>query len=161
MQTNRLYFPPLDINGANKSAHFYLVKTVWKYESELVYICTHAWRHISDPWTPTCTARWPGWGRGWAAHTRHHPTVEDTQPAMTQVEFMWLLEEVKSVHAKSFSLHFFWYDEASQPPIFIITLLPYDRWGNRICQLLFKTEHWKNKKYTFPLPYNGYRTFQN
>ena len=36
------------------------------------------------------------------------------------------------------------------PGIFIITLLPYDRWGNRICQLLFKTEHWK---YTFP--FNG------
>ena len=55
-----------------------------KNESELVYICTHAWRHTSDPWTPSCRGRWRGWGRGWAAHTRHRPTAEDTQPALTE-----------------------------------------------------------------------------
>ena len=43
MQTNRLHFPPLELNsnGLNKSAHFYLVKTVWKRNlSRLMFVLT-------------------------------------------------------------------------------------------------------------------------
>ena len=93
MQTNRLYFPPLDSNGWNESAHFDLVKNCMKYESGQdvdVCSCTHGWRHISGPRTQSCRGRWRGRGRGWAAHTRPHPTAGDTPPAH-KVEFMWLL----------------------------------------------------------------------
>ena len=105
-----------------------------KKESEPAAVCTHGWRHISGPWTPSCKGRWPGPGLGWAAHTRLRPIAADTpgpahgewERTLTRVyvaEEKWFMPW-SCDHKKGFILQFFfWCDEASQAS----SLLPCSR----------------------------------
>ena len=160
MQTNRLYFPPLDINGANKSVHFYLVKTVWKTNlSWLVYICTHAWRHTSDPWTPSCRGRWRGWGRGWAAHTRPRPTAEDTQPALTESRPLSRVYVAFRSKVNTRRVFLCICSDMMRRPSLPSSLLPCSRVideGTECASCCSKQNTERNKKYTFPFQWIGH-----
>ena len=107
-----------------------------KKESEPADVCTHGWRHISGPWTPSCRGTWPGPGRGWAAHTRLRPIAADTpgpehgkweRRTLTRVYVAFRSKMIYAMDLwsqKRFYLcSFFWCDEASQAS----SLLPCSR----------------------------------